>query len=223
MPKNERQRQKKLDRNRSKERQRKRSKVNERQSLASLAGMMNSANRGPIHACCLGRSPRGSEVNGMVSVTLVRGGPQGQLAFANFLVDLWCLGVKNCDGGLITPMECRKMLEDFRQKMELEPIEPPVARAIVEAGVQYAASLGLAPHPDFRKLALLWGEIPLGEIPLGLEIGLRGRPCYIVGPYDDVHKQFRITRTLCDSIGKDNFDVVTAAQQFSGEFLLPSL
>lgn len=36
---------------------------------------------------------------------------------------------------------------------------------------------------------LLWGDIPMGEFPANLETGRHGRPCYVVGPYDDVPKQ----------------------------------
>ena len=149
----------------------------------------------------------------MVSIMLVRSGPRGQLAFANTLVDLWCLGIKDCTGQLATPLEFRNMMEDLRESLELESIEPSVARGIIEAGVQYAASLGLAPHPDYCKIELLWGDIPIGGIPPGLEVGRDGRPCYIVGPYDDLHKQNRITRALCDSVGEGNFEFVTAEQQ----------
>lgn len=216
---NEQQRQKKLAKKRSKQRQRTQVLAAEKQQLASLAGMMTSASSGTVQSCFVGIPPKRTELNGMVTVTLVRSGPHKQVALANFLVDLWCLGIKDCGGQLFSPAECREALEDFSKELELEPIDPSAARAIVEAGVNYAASLGLNPHPDYRKVALLWGDIPVGELPVDISLGRAGQPCYIVGPFDDDAKQQFICRTLRDNVGEGNFDVVTAADQNRSDFL----
>jgi hypothetical protein len=130
------------------------------------------------------------------------------------MVDLWCLGVKDCSGRLMAPSTCRETLDDMRDRLpDTMSISPAQAHAIVVGGVRYAESLGLAPHADYSKLAPIWTGIPVDELPAGLQLGKDGRPCYIVGPYDDDAKQNRILHALFDSVGEGNFDFVSALSQ----------
>src|SRR4051812_17583924 len=79
------------------------------------------------------------------------------------------------------------------------PIE--LARHLVLGAVEFAAGLGLAPHPDFEA-----AREPLGELdePCAITFGRQGRPLYVAGPYDD---PFAIVATLRATIGADGFAV----------------
>lgn len=213
MVKTERRRQKKLAAKKSKQRRQQRELAQQKRSLSSLAGMMASASSGRILHCYLGKMRDAAEENGMVTVMLIRSGPRGQVALAHFLVDLWCLGVKDCTGKLVGPSLCREILDDVRAQFELETVASADAHAVVVEGLHYAESFGLAPHRDYPKLAPIWTGIPVGQMPPGLELGRNGRPCYIVGPYDDDVKQMRILRSLESHAGKGNFESVSMARQ----------
>ncbi len=71
------------------------------------------------------------------------------MAFAIFVVDVYCLGIKD----VIVKFYARDLYEQCRAKYEdsnpMIPIEPEVARKLVEGAVQYAHALG------FRRIALI--------------------------------------------------------------------
>lgn len=211
MPKSERQRQKKLAAKKSKQRQQKQAFARQKQRQSTLMGRMQTASNGEVLHSYVGTSVE--ESNGMSAIILVRKGPQGQNALANFLVDRWCLGVKDCFGKLASPSECSEILDNFDEKLDLERVAPDVAHAIVVGGVEYARSLGFMPHPDYTKLEPIWTGIPIGDIPLGLEFGCEGQPRYIVGPYDDDAKQAIILGTLSETVGHGNFDFISRERQ----------
>jgi hypothetical protein len=127
---------------------------------------------------------------------------------ACFLVDLFCLGVKNMSG------------DRFRSKTEIgmfimmtyfdgapERITFDTARDIVYGSVRYAASLGFAPHPDFEHWKYILGDnetsLP-GKVRFG-DPDADGQPLYIIGPEDDVDA---IIATLEQNVGKDGFTVI---------------
>lgn len=123
-----------------------------------------------------------------------------------YLVDVWCLGVKNCNGP--KSMDRRK-LPDFARKIFSSFGQPPVsaplelARQVVFGAVDYARGLGLEPHPDFAKCAGLLGD---WSGPSDITFGRDGMPTYIEGPHDDT---FRIMATLRQTVGDGNFHYLT--------------
>lgn len=135
------------------------------------------------------------------------------VAFANFLVDTWCLGVKDCGGNLMPLGETEDIISNLRETLILEPIDAEDAHAILRGGIQYAESLGFPPSDDCRKLLPIWDGIPIGDLPAGVEFGCDGRPCYIVGPFDNSAKQRMIYSALDSSVGEGNYDFVTVQQQ----------
>ncbi|MFT3774470.1 MAG: hypothetical protein QM820_54625 [Minicystis sp.] len=78
--------------------------------------------------------------------------------------------------------------------------ELPVAQSIVFNAVDYAASLGFDPHPDFPEELFGPRPAPLLETPLARPT----RPFWVRGPDDDVEE---ILATLEESVGEGNFDV----------------
>jgi hypothetical protein len=209
----EQRRQQKMTAKKSKQRKQQKSRNQMAQRLTSLAGKMTAAGEGEVLRCVFGFSP--GQLNGMIAVTLVRQGPRGQVAFANFLVDNWCLGVKDCAGNLMSLSDADETIREMGGRLQIEPLAAADAHAIVRAGIEYGESLGFPPSTDCRKLLPIWNGIPIGQLPEGVEMGRDGRPFYIVGPYDDVAMQSRVVSSLNESVGKGNYDVLTAMQQAS--------
>jgi hypothetical protein len=140
-----------------------------------------------------------------VLVAVERGG--SKVSVCGYLVDAYCLGVKNALGprGLD-----RRKLPEFVHKYFDAHDEPPVeapldlARHLVFGAVAYARDLGFEPHPDFAA-ATAYLEPWTG--PSAITFGLHGRPVFMAGPYDNAAS---VIKTLERSVGEENFDFTVA-------------
>ncbi|MEM8806011.1 MAG: DNA-binding response regulator [Cyanobacteria bacterium P01_G01_bin.38] len=156
----------------------------------------------------LGKKLKKDGVGGLAQIFLVRQDGH-QYAVTSFLVDYWCLGVKDAFGPRkMSPADYERMVDmavgnydqAFKQ-ISLEQIQ-----AIVFGAYDYAKSLGLDPHPDFERAKKQMGP-RLEDLPQ-LEFGKDGKPYYISGPYDNPDK---IIAKLTNSVGADNFTYLIQA------------
>jgi hypothetical protein len=147
-------------------------------------------------------------VGGFAQVLLAR--QEGnRIISAAYLVDYWCLGVKD----VIPPDTTgNRGYERFKKKCTERFEEPFIdisleqAQSIIYGAVDYARSLGLEPARDFdQKAQMHLGPKPETLIPI--EFGKDGKPFYFSGPYDDAEK---IINTLTANVGPDNFHYVMA-------------
>lgn len=155
------------------------------------------------------RAEHGHEGTGLVGVLVAREhlGAGGEVSVCGYLVDTYCLGVKDALGPKVTS---RRGLERFARRF-FEPfdggrVEAPVelARHLVWGAAAYAGGLGFDPHPDLWPAA---GHLETLDGPCDIGFGLHGVPSYVSGPFDDVD---RILRTLDDSVGLDDAHVTVA-------------
>ncbi len=212
MVKSEQQRQRKLAKKRSKDIQKRKVIARKQQELGSLAGKMQLASRGRIIYSGISTAIRET---GIGHVVIAREAPSGEFAVAVFLVDAYCLGVKDTFGVLRVPSDARELLKNLEMH-GLTPASPGLARGLVEGAIEYARSLGLAPHSDYRKLAPIWGDLPVESIAGKFEFGREGQPCYISGPHDDEAKQNLILRTLETKVGANNFKFTIGGPGMAG-------
>lgn len=149
--------------------------------------------------------------SGLVGVFVARDTGSTVVA-CGFLVDVFCLGVKDTNGP--KTMDRRK-LPDFTRTFfsawaGQAPVAAPLdlARHVVLGAVDYARSLGFEPHPDFAKGAALLGDWEPGSSDV--TFGRDGKPFYINGPRDDTYGNIaKLRRTA----GDGNFDYLV---QFPG-------
>jgi hypothetical protein len=140
---------------------------------------------------------------GLVAVLVAR--DTGSTAVAcGYLVDAWCLGVKDTLGP--KTMDRRKLPEFTRlffTTWSTMPVQAPLelARHVVFGAVDYARGLGFEPHPDFAKGASLLGEWEPGSSDV--TFGRDGKPTFINGPHDDT---YAILAKLRKSVGEGNYD-----------------
>ena len=145
--------------------------------------------------------PGETGASGLVIVVVAR--ERGSsVRVCEFLVDTWCLGVKNALGP--KPVERRKLpsfCADALRSYPGAPVEVPLvlAQRIVFGAVGYARGLGFEPHADFAKAA---GHLGEWDGVCDLEFGRDGMPMYIEGPHDDT---WRIMHTLRQNVGDGNF------------------
>jgi hypothetical protein len=131
---------------------------------------------------------------GIGNLYLARRMPNGRLVVGVYLLDTFCLGVKDFTLTLETPTGYRLMLAEASEHGRQRPISPEAFAKLILDGVAYARDLGLEPSPDFAEggRLLLDGIDPLACRET-YEFGMDGKPHYIQGPYDSPAK---IARTV---------------------------
>jgi hypothetical protein len=142
------------------------------------------------------------DTQGLVMVLVAREHRYDKVMAAAFLVDVFCLGVKNA---YPARMYTHAELVAF-QRMAFSRIGAPVsvpievAQNLVLGAVEYARGLGFAPHPDFARGRTLLGEWnDVSHIRFGRE----GKPLFVNGPDDDVPT---VLAKLNHSVGQGNYD-----------------
>lgn len=154
--------------------------------------------------------PRGADdevggASGAVSVMLARRHRHHRVSVCGYLVDAWCLGVKDALGPRVIDVgELRGTLDHFFGAYGAAPVEAPIelAQELVLGAVDYARELGFEPHPDFAPARDHLGSWSgSGAIRFGRE----GKPYFIQGPNDRAE---RIMATLRDAVGEDGFHFI---------------
>jgi hypothetical protein len=149
-----------------------------------------------------------SGTSGMVTVAVAREHGGSKVSACAYLVDTYCLGVKNATGP--QTMDRRKLpgflFQAFRSYSG-PPLEAPLslAQQLVFGAIGYARGLGFEPHPDFAACA---GHLGGWEGPSMIGFGRGGKPLFVQGPYDDAE---RIMQTLEQAVGRDGFDFLVTA------------
>ena len=136
-----------------------------------------------------------------IFVTRVEG---NQYLVGSYLVDYWCLGVKNVLGPRkLNRTKYEAMVEKTYSKFQqnYQEITLEQAQAIIFGAVEYAQKLGLKPHRDWSKAKEHLGQPSENLLPI--EFGRKGKPFYVSGPYDNSDK---IITSLRETVGEGNFD-----------------
>jgi hypothetical protein len=121
---------------------------------------------------------------GIGDLAIARQESEGQLVFGFFLVDVYCLGVKNAMWRAGTPGDFEELIRHIEQNQTMRPILPACLVKIVKGAVEFAQSYGFAPHADYRHAAMLLEGIDPATCPQEFQFGRDGRPFYIQGPHE---------------------------------------
>jgi len=143
---------------------------------------------------------------GLVSVAIARQHSDTEVSVCGYLVDTYCLGVKNAvPPNILDRRELPAFLADFFAAYDIDPLPAPISLAqdLILGAVDYARGLGFDPHRDFYLAKPHLGPSKaIGSI----QFGLNGRPYFQQGPYDN---PTRIMRTLDRSVGPGNYQFTT--------------
>ena len=119
-----------------------------------------------------------------------------------YLVDAYCLGVKNAMGpDEMDERGLRSLTDVAFSAYAASPMSAPIdlVCGLVLGAADYARGLGFEPHPDFERARLHLGPWE-GSSPI--TFGCDGRPYYINGPDDDPDY---VLRTLRRTVGDGEF------------------
>lgn len=140
----------------------------------------------PIVGCW---TQEGWENNGLAVVVVARRQPDSNVVFGNYLVDYYCLGLKDTYYNADIPVG--QFYRDYLPKMfrsvgKPMGISPALAHEMIYGSIEYAARFGFDPHGDY-KLSQHVLDPPDLHVRTGtVKFGLEGKPFFVAGPYDDV-------------------------------------
>jgi hypothetical protein len=195
----ERKRQKKLARKAAK---RKKVLAAKREEFPGQGRLISFAADKPLHECLI---PRILYEQGIGNVVISRKMPNGDIAAAFFLVDIYCLGVKNCFFTILPPGVYARRIADLVQKEGLESAMPACVVKLIQGAVAYAEGIGFHPHRDYVSVKAFLGSIDPAACPKEFEFGKDGKPFYISGPHETQADSERIIATLTRKLGPEGF------------------
>jgi len=140
----------------------------------------------------------------------------GRVESGFFLLDVFCLGVK--DAGF----HCFNSIADYREYFldRLFPNENPVrmtaaaARKLTEDAISYARGLGFSPGFDYKKASRVFGGITTTDCDEEFRFGKGGKPLYVQGSSDSPARVERILRALEARCGEGGYHYIVAADDF---------
>jgi hypothetical protein len=203
----EKQRQKKLEKNKKK-----------RQLMKKIGSMGFGARstaasyaKYPLYECLV---PSGLFETGLGTIIATRQSPSGEIAVSAFVVDVFCLGVKDAFFKVASKESyhntIKPRLVETHEGQHFENTHPSCVRKLIEGAVDYAGELGFSPHPDYRKAKAIFGDIDAGACPVKYVFGQEGMPMYIRGPNESITQARKIVAQLDKRCGEGNYHYLVA-------------
>ncbi|MCX6879625.1 MAG: hypothetical protein NTW21_38340 [Verrucomicrobia bacterium] len=145
---------------------------------------------------------------GMGNVVIVRYKSGGRVEAGVFLLDTYCLGVKNaffhqCHEDAF-PDSLERIFKDVDGGLP-EEHSGAWGRKLVEEAAAYAQALGFAPHRHYKQAARVFGGIDPKDCAETFVFGSDGKPLFIAGPNDGKAKCNLILRVLTKKLGPQGF------------------
>lgn len=180
---------------------------------SSLAARVRALAKAPLHGCLLqdGLFERG---NG--TLILARKTGLGSLAVAVFLLDAWCLGVKDAVFLELDVSAYDGFVAASEQAAPLAAVEPAYARKLLRELVAYARGIGFEPKSDYATLEALFGAARAEDCKASFTFGRDGKPLYVPGPSDTRQQIRRRIESLRRRLGEGGFDFLIEVEEDEG-------
>ena len=153
---------------------------------------------------------RGWQESGLAAILVARRQPDAVLLYGNYLVDYYCLGVKDtfCNANVPSGRFHNELVPRvFMGESPLE-ISPALAHEIIYGAIEYAAQFEFRPHRDFMRSQYVLDPPDAHPRTGTVEFGKDGKPFYVAGPRDNATA---IVNQLDRTAGEGNFDYVAFA------------
>ena len=144
---------------------------------------------------------------GLAGVVVARRERPHRTSVAGYLVDTYCLGVKDALGPKsMSESDLPAFLRRFFAAFGDDPLKAPpeLARHLVWGAVDHARRLGFEPHPDFAPVS---GHLGTWDETSAITFGRDGVPYYVSGPHDNPRT---VISTLTRTVGEGNFHYLAA-------------
>jgi len=199
------QKQKKLD----KKKKKRKDLLKTQRTASQIRGADLSYATSPIHECL---APNTLFETGIGYVVIARKTNDGLIAVSAFVLDVFCLGVKNALFKVSSEIEyetkIKHQLLSSGDDEQYENIHPACARKLIEGAASYAKELGFFPHRDYKDAKVLFGNIDVNACPEKYVYGKNGKPFYISGPNESAGQSKRIVDQLRKRCGEENYEYI---------------
>lgn len=180
------------------------------QEVATPHTIVRRARTFPILECLISPDWQ-SGASGLVQIVVAREQPTEEITFGVYLVDMYCLGLKNtyCNAGFSRSRYQQEVKERVFHGVTPRTCQPELAHQMIYGAIAYAAQFGFKPQKDFELSQYLLA--PRGELeePFTLTFGKDGKPFYVSGPYDNVPA---ILTRLEKTAGPGNYDYLVGVE-----------
>lgn len=189
-------------------------KAQQQKSLSPERYMREKVRNLPIGKCYI--APPDWQESGMVHVVITRVRPNGNLVMASFLVDTFCLGVK--DAGYHENIDVDKFeeyLDSYRKTMGLKEISYNEAHNLIYGAIAFAEEGGIQPTKEFDVAGYILEE-DTDDVPLiEYEFGKNGKHLLIVNPDRKEMPYFNI---LKKNLGDDFEYVLPIGSEYEDKY-----
>jgi hypothetical protein len=155
--------------------------------------------------------PAGLFEQGIGNLVFSRSLPDGRIALSVFLLDVFCLGVKDAFFAVWGRDDYAARLRVWPDGENLQRMQPACFRKLVEGGVEYARGLGFKPHNDYALACGIFGDVEATACSSQFEYGHEGKPYYISGPNETPARAAAIVKQLERRLGEGKFHFLVAA------------
>jgi hypothetical protein len=175
---------------------------------ASLPARVLRAAQAPIQHCLLTESV--FDV-GMGTLVLARGATPHHVALSSFLIDTFCLGIKDVMFESVDSEVFEMYMDATDAGSPIVSVDPSYARKLLRDLAAWSQSIGFAPHRDFAAVERMFGDVSADASDAVFRFGRDGKPVYIPGPNDTAPLIQRRIEQLQKHLGDDGFGFETAA------------
>jgi hypothetical protein len=148
---------------------------------------------------------KGWKETGITPVVVARKQPDDRVVYAVFMVDFYCLGVKDALWKSdVSNKQFHRLLPGLCSN-EPVPCEVSLAHELIYGAVEYARKYGFEPDRSFENASLVLDPPGVHKRMHNLEFGKDGKPLFISGLYDNARA---IVDKLAKTAGEGNFDYI---------------
>ncbi|MGH9939370.1 MAG: hypothetical protein ACREAM_24280, partial [Blastocatellia bacterium] len=153
---------------------------------------------------------------GQVIVSRLSG---GQVAAGIFLIDAFCLGVKDAFA-FFKPLRDfeDQIIASMRRIVGLREVEPAYAKKLVLDAIAYARNNGFEPHKDYHLASKVLRDIDETACKTEFTFGKDGMPFFIAGPNDSEARSKQVIDTLHRRLGPGGYHYMTEISPFGAFF-----
>lgn len=190
----------------AKQKKQKRNAQSHSNSAQLLLEKISPCLENPFYECLM---PNNLFESGIGNILIARISPQGEVAVASFIVDVYCLGVKKTLFKTMPLPEYEKVFKpgivQSHGDYPFSKLKPACALKLITGAVEYAKALGFSSHKDYQSLKTIFGEDKLGLCWSRYRYGKDKMPYYVKGPNESTTEANNIVKTLEKSCGGGNF------------------
>ena len=161
----------------------------------------------PLYECRINSDWKES---GLASIVVARRHTNGNVTACSYLVDTYCLGVKDSVFFFSrSAQEYQELIEYYNEQFQFDAVDYALVHNIILAAEEYAEELGFMPCKSYQQTTRFMLEEDSDDIELmEIECGKDGKPALILTGEEDVATVKRLKDRLEARVGAGNYTCI---------------